>query len=208
MRNAKNGLRLICLSIIVSLMWAIISVIVPLVNNTSDFTKNMATITSGVSIGCGALELFGLFIAGRDNAYFRASAKLKVSAILLVFVSFMLSISKHLLAGNEFVVKILSISLLSVSFVSLLIDVIVLNYILKGCRQISPRVRKLSIFVELCFVVSIIAEGLTGILNIVAPTSKFLTALAIILLISLLVFSVFYVILIFRTTKNVRKPRK
>lgn len=209
MANAKTGLRLLSFSIFVTITWVIVGSIIQMVQNGTSGTStiDITLISACVSVGCYIIELIGLHIAGKDNKYFRFASFLKISSLVLAIVCVILSaISKNMIdSAKATIVTINNV----VNIVISVADVVALLSIVKGCKEISPRVKGQANVVLTCFILMAISTIVLSFININNNAGLAILALLLIILmlIASVVYAICYIILIFRTTANVGKSR-
>lgn len=227
MKNAKKGLRLLSFSIILNITWAITYSILNSVayNAGGDIIKNILTflsygvlITSIVSLICFFIDLYALRCAGKDNKHFHRASFLKILSIICGFVCFILSI---VIVANVFdssktaLVNSLELANSSMTIFVSIAEVVVLSSVIKGCKEISPRVKGLSIFVYICFIGQLVLAITSSFLvNKLISQPNFDTFKTIIFVLGIIypilatTYTVSFVLLIFRTTANIGKERK
>lgn len=218
MSNAKKGLRLLSLSIILNITWGVIyRLLIGNSQNLSDvivkFLSYGVIITSVVALICYVIDLVGLHIAGKDNKQFHRASFLKIISLVLAFVCFILGVIAF---TNESAAKGIQTASNVINIFTSIAEVVVLLSIIKGCKVISPRVRGQANFVFVCYVIQVACMiGLsflaTEALSYDHPGQTALVGilvLAVIFAIAALLYAIFYIILIFRATANVGKARK
>lgn len=209
MKNAKTGLRMLSASIIIGAAWLVILFI--LILAVKDFNAAVvgALITGIVNLVCYIIELIGLFKAGKDNERFHLAGKLKIFNIVLAVISIILAAVANAVSTNTAAVNALSITITVISTISLLFEVIVLVNIVKGSKEISPRVTGLANFVLITFLIQVVFTVLTYVFQAIGneTMNNIAGAFSVIALIAVIVFAICYLVLIFRATANVGKKR-
>lgn len=218
MYDAKRGLRLLSFSIILNIGWSIAAAF--LSGSVSDnFKIYMPVITLGILLVCYLVDFAGLHLAGHDNDHFRSAWKLKIITLVMTLAAIIFAIVVAVKQDPE-MQKTLSTFTMIIDIFALVAEVLVLIFVIKGCREISPRVQGLSKFVGGLFILQtllviamevlsyiIVKEGIsTG--DVENPVIIATTAIAIVFSIFALLFLVLYILLIFRTTANVGKARR
>lgn len=209
MQHAKTGLRLLAFSIFATIAWVVVGSIIQVIQGatSSSSTIDITFISSCVAAGCYVIELIGLYIAGKDNAHFRFASFLKILSLLLAITCIILgAVSQNMSADAKNTIGIVGNV---VNIVISVADVIALIAIVKGCKEIAPRVKGQANLILVCFV--IMAASTIALSFIKVDNNTGLLVLSILLIIAVLVASVIYainyIILIFRTAKNVGKSR-
>ena len=218
MSHARKGLRLLSLSILLNIGWAIALVIITNIadRNIESIAKIIAysaLISAGVSILCFLIDLIGLHIAGKDNKYFHRASFLKILSILCGIACLVIGIIAAINANNKEMIKNLDFVTSVINIFVAVAEVIVLLSIITGCQDVAPRVKGLAVFVFICFIVEIaISIAVSFLANnaIIQPTdaiTKIATVLGIVYVILAGIYSLSYILLIFRTTANIGKTR-
>lgn len=214
MNNAKKGLRLLSLSIILNIIWSIIAAILPGVVGPDSSSEavawiiaNILLITAIVSLVCYVIDLIGLHIAGKDNARFHLASKLKFITIGLAVVCIILG---AVALANPSAAQGLATANSVINIIASVAEVVVLLSIIKGCKEIAPRVSGLSNVVLVTFTLMllltiIMSFLMAGSTSIEDPKIIAAGIFGIIVAIDALVYAICYIILIFRTTANVGK---
>lgn len=214
MANAKKGLRLLSFSIILNIGWSIAYAM--LQSRSQDlgeaiikFLSYGVLVTGVVSLICYVIDLVGLHIAGKDNKHFHRASFLKIASLVLAGVCLILGAVMIVNPGSRNTINTITSV---INIFTAVAEVVVLTSIIKGCKEISPRVRGNANFVYVCFIIELaITIALSFMANTENPSEGLLLtigALAIVFAIAAILYAVFYIILIFRTTKNVGKARK
>lgn len=218
MTDAKRGLRLLSFSIILQIAWGIFSAYCPsFIPDDSSFRIFLPLITQAILIVCYLIDFAGLRIAGHNNNHFKSAWRLRIISLLLAVIAIAFAIVV-VIKQDAALRKNLAIYEMIVDIVSAVNSVLVLLFVIKGCREISPRVAGLSKFVGGVFTFQtllvigmevlsyfILKEDLSGINHPVIITE---VILAVLFSICAIIFTVFYILLILRTTANVGKARK
>lgn len=217
MSNAKKGLRLLSFSIILNIGWSVIYAILGGIAANPNAAQSLVKfigygtlITAIVLVLCYLIDLYGLHTAGKDNAHFHRASFLKIASLVLAVVCLILGIvvvAKPSSAGTiDTITNVISI------FTSVA-EVVVLFCVVKGCKEISPRVKGQANFVLVCFVIQVVCMIVLSFLatKAVAEQSEGTVGavgiLAIIFALAAILYAINYVILIFRATANVGKSR-
>ncbi|MCQ2795562.1 MAG: hypothetical protein MJ214_05110 [Bacilli bacterium] len=214
MANAKKGLRLLSFSIILNIGWSIAYAM--LQSRSQDlgeaiikFLSYGVLVTGVVLLICYVIDLVGLHIAGKDNKHFHRASFLKIASLVLAGVCLILGAVIIVNPGSRNTINTITSV---INIFTAVAEVVVLTSIIKGCKEISPRVRGNANFVYVCFIIELaITIALSFMANTENPSEGLLLtigALAIVFAIAAILYAVFYIILIFRTTKNVGKARK
>lgn len=212
MQHAKTGLRLLSISIFVTIAWSIASFIIGLIQGlpNSKVTIDTVLISSCISVGCYVFELIGLYIAGKDNTHFRRASFLKIASLLLAITCVILgAISQNM---SESAKQTFGIVSNVINIVVSVADVIALISVVKGCKEIAPKVSGQANLILACFIImatAIIAVSFMSVANV--KDNVGLTILALLLALAAavasIIYAINYIILIFRTAKNVGKSR-
>lgn len=205
MQNAKTGLKMLSFSIILNLIWIIVNTILTPILTSANAT--LITITSVVSLVCYVIELIALFKAGKDNARFKKAARIKIFNIVVAVLSIVFSAVGTALIKNETIAGIVAIVLLILLVISFILEFVALFSIIKGCREIAPRVSGNSRLVSFFFVVYIIFSIVTSIVGAFPVVAVVSIVFGVISSVAAILFSIFYLLLIFRTTHNVGKAK-
>lgn len=219
MADAKRGLRLLSFSIILQIAWGIFSAYCPsFISETSNFRIFLPLITQAILIVCYLVDFAGLRIAGHSNNHFKSAWKLRIISLLLAVIAIAFAIVVVIKQDDDALRKNLAVYEMIVDIISAINSVLVLLFVIKGCREISPRVAGLSKFVGGLFTFQtllvigmevlsyfILKEDLSGINHPVIITE---VIFAVIFSICAVIFTILYILLIFRTTTNVGKARK
>lgn len=219
MANAKKGLRLLSFSIILNIGWGIAySILQGNSKNLSDalvkFLSYGILVTGVIAVVCYVIDLIGLHIAGKDNNHFHRASFLRIASLVLAVVCLILGAINVAKPETE---KIIATITNVVNIFSAVAEVVVITSIVKGCKEISPRVKGLSNFVYGCFIIQLLITVILPFLvtYLVGADGKFsssvgiaILALAVVYSIVAILYVIFYVILIFRATHNVGKARR
>lgn len=219
MNNAKKGLRLLSLSIILVMAWGIVNALIPsFVAGDSPIRTYLPLITQSILLVCFVVEFIGLEVAGRDNHNLKTAWKLKIISLALVFVAFILAIVAAANPNNADLRKNVAVFEMIIDILAAVSSVLVLFFVTKGCNDIAPRVHGLAKFTKGSFILLtalIIAMEIityiilkTGNEEANNPAVICLMVSAILFTITAIVFAVSYVLLILRTTANVGKSRR
>lgn len=218
MYDAKRGLRLLSFSIILNIAWSI-AVSFLFENGSENFKTYIPVITLGILLVCYLVDFAGLHLAGHDNDHFRSAWKLKIITLVLTLAAIVFALIVAIKKDPD-MQKTLSTFTMIVHIFALVAEVLVLIFVIKGCREISPRVQGLSKFVGGLFVLQTLLIIALEVLSYVIIKNDIPTgdvenpiiiaslALAITFSVFALLFLVLYILLIFRTTTNVGKTRR
>lgn len=214
MKNARKGLRLISFSIIINIAWSIASIFIK-ESVSKSFSMYLQIIAFVILLICHLVYYGGLRLAGRDNDEFRFACKLKLISLLLTIVNITFAIVVVMIK-NSTLEHVFIVFAMITNIVIQMSELFILLYVIKGCREISPRVLGLSKFVGglfiaqtiliitlqvLSFVISKLNDNPSGSLLFITVIIAFVFSLVAIL------FAIFYVLLIFRATATVGKRR-
>lgn len=214
MVNAKKGLRLLSFSIILNIGWSIAySILSGFATKDMESLLNFLSygtlITSIVLVVCYLVDLYGLHTAGKDNDHFHRASFLKILSLVLAIVCMILGI---VVATNPSTAQTISTITNIVSVFTAVAEVIVLFCIVKGCKEISPRVKGQANFVLVCFIVQVACmialTFMASKVDLSNPDGGLISAvgaISVIFAIAALLYVISYIILIFRATANVGK---
>ena len=212
MQHAKTGLKLLSFSLFVTIGWAIATFIIGIISAIPDSKINIDTalVASCISVVCYVIELIGLHIAGKDSKYFHRASFLKIASLVLAIVCVILgAVSKNMSAdAQQVIVTIFNV----VNIIIAVADVIALISVVKGCKEIAPRVKGQANLILVCFIIMALASIVVSFLDASKVEGNdglviFVLLLALAASIASLIYAINYIILIFRTTKQVGKPR-
>ncbi|MCQ2796412.1 MAG: hypothetical protein MJ213_03805 [Bacilli bacterium] len=212
MKNAKTGLRLLSFSIFVTIAWSFAAFIIGIIQGLPDskVTIDVTLIASCISVGCYLIELIGLHVAGKDNTHFHRASFLKIGSLLLAVVCIVLAaVSQNM---NNDAKQTIGIVTNVINIVISVADVIALISIVKGCKEIAPRVKGQANLILACFIIMAVATIVISFMSVANVKDNIgLTILALLLsiaaVVAAVIYAINYIILIFRTTKNIGKSR-
>ncbi|MCQ2794509.1 MAG: hypothetical protein MJ207_04105 [Bacilli bacterium] len=216
MKYAKKGLRLLSFSIILNIGWSVAYAILSgFVKEDMEglikFLSYGTLITAAVLVVCYIIDLCGLHIAGKGNHKFHQASFLKIASLVLAIVCLILGI---VVATNPNAPAVIATIINVINIFTSVAEVVVLLCIISGCKEISPRVKGQANFVLVCFIIQVVAMIVLSFLaekiNLDDPEDKLIPAVAAISIVfsfAAILYAINYVILIFRTTANVGKPR-
>ncbi|MCQ2794520.1 MAG: hypothetical protein MJ207_04160 [Bacilli bacterium] len=237
MQNAKKGLKLMTISIIVMMVYTVAySILLSIAVSADELTKLLNTIfeifwTYGilgaavVQVITFAIAMIGLKIAGRDNERFLKARKAKIFSLILAFVGVVAGIACVVgsIIGNsgkasdiiQYVV-VGGYLLSAVSNILLVItEIIVFRSIAKGCREIAPTVGGISTAAFVSYILSLIFNIVLPIFPILLGIGenydlmqKLISVVGYLESVASTAYSVLYIVLIFVTTHNIKKKEE
>ena len=213
MQHAKKGLKLLSFSLFVTIAWAIASTIINFITGLPDskVVIDTALIANCIAAACYLIELIGLHIAGKDSKYFHRASFLKIASLVLAITCIVLgAVSKNMSPdAQKTIVTVGNV----INIIIAVANVIALISVVKGCKEIAPRVKGQANLILVCFIIMALATIVASFLDVSKVEGNTGLAIGVLLLalaaaIASIIYAINYIILIFRTAKQIGKPRK
>lgn len=221
MLNAKKGLELLTISIVLQIVFIAVIAILVAVSETvglpDDILAQMTTTSSAVALSCFVVEVIGVNRAGEDSRRFRSAGKLAIAHLILEVLIFILEIVANATANIKMVAFTMSILIMVLTIATAIILTLILFKVIKGCSDMSRRAMKISKVVIGTFIPTLVLivayvvfEGVVSYLEI--HQSQIANIISIVILVLALVtavaFLITFIIMIFRTVRNVNFVKK
>lgn len=238
MQNAKKGLKLMTISIIIMMVYTVIYSILMSLTASDKLSPEllerlfMFFVTFGI-LGSALIQVItyviamvGLKIAGKDNECFKKARKAKLFSLILSaigVVAGIVCVLAFLFSNQEGDAgKILAILGEGSFFVSagtnvlmIVTEVIAFHSITKGCREIAPTVGGISIATYAFYIIALVLNVILPVfplaMNMLQASgigTKLITVVGYVETLASTAYSVLYIVLIFVTTGNIKKKEE